>query len=113
MAENTFYVNLTPEQAAQMIETYIVQGSITGEAIDRYILKTPEGATCISAVFEKHYYRAGNRLTLSIVIDNFTGHTRVHTVGGGGGQGLFKFDWGASGSFVNAARQALQGYILQ
>lgn len=46
------------------------------------------------AVYEKHYYRAGNRLTLTVVLDDFTGRTRVHCISGGGGEGLFRFDWG-------------------
>lgn len=112
MAETTFYVNLAPEQAAEQVEHFIVHGSITGEAIDRYILRNPSGLTCITAVFEKHYYRAGNRLTLTVVFDNFEGRTRVHAVGGGGGAGFFRFDWGASKNFSNAARDALAGYIV-
>jgi len=35
-------------------------------------------------------------LTLTVVIDDLTGRTRVHSVSGGGGEGLFRFDWGAS-----------------
>ena len=112
MAEMTFYVSLPPEQAAQMIEHHIVNGSITGEVIDRYVLNSPSGHSCITAILEKHYYRAGNRLVLTVVLDNFTGYTRVHAVGGGGGEGFFRFDWGASASFSNAAREALEGYII-
>lgn len=44
-------------------------------------------------VFEKHYYRAGNRLTLTVIINNLEDITRVHYISGGGGQGLFTFDW--------------------
>ena len=54
MAEMTFYVSLPPEQAAQMIEHHIVNGSITGEVIDRYVLNSPSGHSCITAIFEKH-----------------------------------------------------------
>ncbi len=112
MAETTFFVTLSPEQAAQAIENHIVDGSITGEVIDWYVLEAPSGRSCITAVFEKHYYRAGNRLTLTVVLDDFTGYTRVHAVGGGGGEGFFRFDWGASSSFSNAPREALAEYVL-
>ena len=56
---------------------------------------TRGAAPGVVAVYEKHYYRAGNRLTLTVVLDDFTGRTRVHCIGGGGGEGLFRFDWGA------------------
>ena len=59
------------------------------------------------SIFEKHYWRAGNRLTLTVTVDNLQGHTRVHLVSGGGGEGLFRFDWGASESFVSSAIDAL------
>ena len=62
-------------------------------------------------VYEKHYWRAGNRLTLTVTIDNMSGRTRVHTVGGGGGEGLFRFDWGASQSFEGVVQDALAPYL--
>ena len=60
-------------------------------------------------VFEKHYYRAGNRLTLTVTLDDFTGRTRVHCASGGGGEGLFRFDWGAGDSFEGVVHDALDG----
>jgi hypothetical protein len=45
-------------------------------------------------------------------MDDFEGKTRVHSVGGGGGQGLFRFDWGASESFSTAVAKALAEYII-
>lgn len=108
-----FYVNLPVQQAAACITDYIVDGSITGELLDSYTLSDAEAFTAMVLVFEKHYYRAGNRLTLTVTLDNCMGSTRVHTVGGGGGEGLFRFDWGASESFEDAARGALQKYIVR
>ena len=66
----------------------------------------------IVLVFEKHYYRAGNRLTLTVTLDDFTGRTRVHCASGGGGEGLFRFDWGAAESFEGVVHDALSGYRL-
>ena len=65
-------------------------------------------------VYEKHYWRAGNRLTLTVVLDDFAGTdvTQVHCAGGGGGEGLFRFDWGAAGSFEDAVHRALEAYRL-
>ena len=54
----------------------------------------------------------GNRLTLTVVLDDFTGRTRVHCISGGGGEGLFRFDWGAAESFEGVVHDALSHYRL-
>ena len=105
-------VSLTPEQAVDVVHHAVVDGSITGELIDHYAVQGAPGQYCIVAVYEKHYYRAGNRLTLTVIIDNLQGPTRVHTISGGGGEGFFRFDWGASDSFENCAAEALAPYEI-
>lgn len=109
---DSMYVSLSPSDAAGVIDHAIVEGSVTGERIDSYVLHAPNQTACIVLVYEKHYYRAGNRLTLTATVDNFEGRTRVVCVSGGGGEGLFRFDWGASESFVDAVREALAPYAL-
>lgn len=42
-----------------------------------------------------------------MTLDDFTGNTRVHCVSGGGGEGLFRFDWGAADSFTGVVQKAL------
>ena len=106
-----FYVNLSPEEAVNRVTARIVNGSVTGELVDLHQIRG-NGGSCVTAIYEKHYWRAGNRLTLTVVADNLGGATRIHTVGGGGGEGLFRFDWGASGSFEEEARAALEAYVL-
>ena len=69
-----------------------------------------DGAVCLVSVYEKHYWRAGNRLTLTVTVDNLQGRTRVYLVSGGGGEGLFRFDWGASQSFESVVQDALAPY---
>lgn len=105
-------VNLPLHAAADTIYDAIVNGSITGEMIDKYVLAAPSGAQCIVMVFEKHFYRAGNRLTLTVTLDDFEGVARVHAIGGGGGEGLFRFDWGASESFAEAVECAMRPYTI-
>jgi len=108
----TYYVSLDTATAARIISDAVVDGSFTGECLDRYTLGTPAGA-CTVMVFEKHFYRVSNRLTLTVVIDDFDDKTRVHCVSGGGGQGiLFNFDWGASGSFTSVVERALSPYFV-
>ena len=103
-------VSLSPREADDLIYRAVTEGSITGEAIDRYALEARDGAVCLVSVYEKHYWRAGNRLTLTVTVDNLQGRTRVHLVSGGGGEGLFRFDWGASQSFESVVQDALAPY---
>ena len=112
MAVNSFYVKLSLDETVEMLDRGIVDGSITGERLDYHVVNGENGCSCVVVVYEKHYYRAGNRLTLTVCIDNMENRTRVHAVGGGGGEGLFRFDWGASESFTNAPAEILQDYII-
>ena len=95
-----------------MIDDFIQRGSITGELIDRCVADSPNGGHCVISIYEKHFWRAGNRLTLTVTIDDFYGKTRVHTVGGGGGSGIINFDWGAAESFSNSVSEVLGPYIV-
>ncbi len=108
----TFYVSLGMQQAAQLIDDAVLRGSISGECIDNYGAGGPQTGGFILRVYEKHYMRAGNRLTLTVVLDDLSGTTRVHCIGGGGGEGLFSFDWGASGSFAGTVAAALAPYRI-
>ena len=107
---STWVVTLPLQKTAQMVYDAVINGSFTGEMIDHYEVKSDEGVRCIVLVFEKHYYRAGNRLTLTVTLDDLQNGTRVHAIGGGGGEGLFRFDWGASESFENVLSNALRPY---
>lgn len=107
-----FNVSLSPHEAIQIIDKQIVNGSITGECIDEYVNEMGDGTMVAVVVYEKHYYRAGNRLTLTVVVDNLSGVTHIHTASGGGGEGFFRFDWGASDSFENCVSDALYEYII-
>lgn len=103
-----FYVTKSPAETVNLIKDAVMSGSLTGALIDEY---TNDGVTVL--VFDKHYYRAGNRLTLTVVIDTCFGKTHIHAVGGGGGEGLFRFDWGASDSFEDCIRNALRMYAIR
>jgi hypothetical protein len=113
MESNTIYVSLDVAASANTVTKYIIEGSLSGELLDDYNIRNTDGNICRVLVFEKYYYRVGNRLTLTVVFDNYSGRTRVHYVSGGGGQGaIFRFDWGSSDSFSNCVYYALQGYIV-
>ncbi len=108
-----FYVSVPPQEAAELINRYIINGSLTGVLIDEYVNDNNDGKAVIVQVYEKHYYRAGNRLTLTVVIDNIDDKTHIHVTGGGGGEGFFRFDWGASESFEGCAYNALNKYVIK
>lgn len=110
--ENTIRVLIDINKAANLIENGILQSSMTGEMIDKYEILTPNNLKCIVMIFEKHYYRAGNRLTLTVTLDDFDGNTRIHYIGGGGGEGFFKFDWGAAESFGGLVPKILEQFII-
>jgi len=110
--EQTFMVSISIQEAADIIYNEVVDGSITGEIIDKYEIRDDGTLKCMVQVFEKHYYRAGNRLTLTVVFDNLGGNTRVHYSSGGGGEGLFRFDWGASEDFADIVPDALEKYRI-
>ncbi len=111
--QNTIYVTLDPASTANTISRHIIDGSISGELIDDYIINCGNGHICRVMVYEKYYYRVSNRLTLTVTIDNADGRTRVHYISGGGGNGtFFRFDWGSSDSFSNCVYEALRKHIL-
>lgn len=105
-----FLVRISPREAVALVDKEIVGGSITGVKIDEHICTADNSREVIVTVYEKHYYRANNRLTLTLIVDSFGGLTRVHAIGGGGGSGFFRFDWGASSSFADVVERALQEY---
>ena len=59
-----YFVTLTLEGCEQLVHRTVLD-SITGTCIDRYEALHPAGGRCVVLVYEKHYYRAGNRLTIS------------------------------------------------
>ena len=107
------YVSISPKEAAKLINDIISNNSITGELIDEYVNDISNDTNVIVQVYEKHYYRAGNRLTLTVVIDDVSGKTHIHAIGGGGGQGLFRLDYGASSSFEDGIYDAIYQYIIR
>ena len=99
----------------ETLHAAVVDGSITGELLDAYEVTDADGVVhCCTAVYEKYYYRVGNRLTLTVTVDDLLGRTRAHWISAGGGEGVFwRFDWGAAESFDSVVREALQPYFLE
>jgi len=110
---DTIFVSTAVSVTADLLNDSLVENSISGQLIDQYSISRTDGTRIEVLVFEKHYMRADNRLTLTVTIDDFEGKTRVHFVGGGGGEGIFRFDWGAANSFEGSLLEALSEHIIQ
>lgn len=108
---DSYFVSLDAVDCANRIREAVFD-SVTGEEIDAYAITHPSGGRCIVLVFEKHYYRAGNRLTLTVTLDDFTAEPGFTAPAAAGGEGLFRFDWGAAESFEGVVHDALGPYRL-
>ncbi len=51
-------------------------------------------------VFEKHYYRAGNSLSLTVMVTSADGLVIVDSIGAGAKAGIFDCTWGAEEDFA-------------
>lgn len=107
---NEFTVKITPFEATNIIINEIVNGSLSGKLVDKYILNE-NCLECVVLVFEKYFMRNSGRAGLTVIISNIGGITTIHSVGSAGGQGaFFGFDWGAANNFANSVELALEKY---
>lgn len=65
-------------------------------------------------VFEKHYYRAGNSVSLTVLVTSAEGQVIVDSVGSGAKEGLFDFTWGAEEDFAFEVNNVLapMGFVV-
>ena len=85
--EQSYHVTLSLDDCRDLIYDTVTD-SVTGALIGAHTVEGRDGRRCQVDVYEKHYYRAGNRLTLTVILDDFGAGTRVRCIGGGaGGQG--------------------------
>jgi hypothetical protein len=105
-------VSVSLAEAEEIIYDTIVNGSISGELVDRYVVNNPDNTICIVNVYERLYYRAGRRFSLTVVYDNVCGYTRIHAVSSGRTQSIFKFDFGAAGNFASSVYTDLRVLYL-
>ena len=112
MSVREFTVTISPAAAMNVIETFVVTGSISGTLVDRYVRRIGEHEVHV-VVLEKYYMRSSNRASLTVTIDNLEGQTKVHAVASGSSEGMFmRFDWGAGNNFANSVESALGSYIV-
>lgn len=85
-------------------------GSLVGLDLVHHTASSCGGARVLLYVYDKYYFRNGNRASLTVqYIGQPGGTVQVTAVGSGGGSGLlFNFSWGAEGDFVGAVERALE-----
>lgn len=106
-----YRVSASVQSCAETVEKYIVNSAISAELIDRHDISAC-GFHAVTLVFEKYFMRNSSRASLTVTIDDFSGSTRVHAVGSGGGENtFFGFDWGASNNFEKTVGEALRDFI--
>jgi len=112
MSVKEFTVSITPMEAAEIIQSEILRGSISGTLVDHYVRNAGSSEVHV-LIMEKYYMRSNNRASVTATIDNFEGTTRVHVVAAGSSEGVFfRFDWGAGNSFATSVERALEQYIV-
>ncbi len=99
------------------ISALLLQGirdsGLSCEMIDS-VRRTNGTAQVNVMVFEKYYWRASSRASLTVVICGENGQVTVDAIGSGGGQGVvFKFSWGAEDDFVGTVGDILRQYGFQ
>lgn len=110
--KNILYVRLSVEDTVRLLEKSVLKDVPSGVRLVHHTLPTGEGRRVDVLVFEKHFMRIGGRLTLTVVVDDLKGQTRVHWVSGGGGNAMSRFDWGAGRNFEAAVGTVLAGHII-
>lgn len=98
----------TADSVANLLRSEIPACGVSCELVESASRQAGD-ATVVLLVFEKYYYRASNRASLSILVTGCNGSVTVDAIGSGGGQGaLFRFSWGAEENFVNTVSDILR-----
>lgn len=112
MNADNFKVKLSLRETISELSKGISRDSVTSERIDYHIISGNEDNGAVLLVYEKYFARVSNKITLTIVVDNLEGVTKVHSIGGGASQSMFfNIDWGASDSFTSLPRNILSQNI--
>ncbi|MDO7905225.1 DUF6054 family protein [Paenibacillus sp. JX-17] len=70
-----------------------------------------DGKQICTFVFEKYYIRTGGRASLTVILENLEGISKVRCITSGSAESILSFDLGAGGNFVSWFKYLLQGYI--
>ncbi|MCK6081604.1 hypothetical protein KZX37_07700 [Microbacterium sp. EYE_5] len=109
----TMEISLVPFDAARVVLDHVQASGMTVECVGQHATATDAGHQMAMLLFEKYYIRTSSRASLTVLIENLTGPTKVVFRGSGGGEGaLFRFDWGAASDFAASVVDALEPYAV-
>jgi len=98
----------TVSETAQLLRETVLNCGFSCELVEE-ASHTFSGITTTTLVFEKYYWRASNRASLTAVVMGDGRTVSVDLIGSGGGSGaLLSFSWGAEESFVDSAAKELE-----
>ncbi|NQS76794.1 MAG: hypothetical protein HQP61_10255 [Peptococcaceae bacterium] len=112
MSKLAFKVNITPAEALGKVKDHHL--SEGNELIHEELYDLGEGKAIGTLVFQKYYFRAGNRAALVVIADNLKGYNEVRSIATGSSQGaIFNFDWGAADDYAASTKKALKAHVLE
>ncbi|MEA4822679.1 MAG: DUF6054 family protein [Clostridiaceae bacterium] len=95
---------------AGVVKSGIQNSGISCELIDTVSHGSGDFSVVVM-VFEKYFWRASNRASLTVVVSGAGDRVTVEAIGSGGGQGpLLRFSWGAEDSFAETVAEVLRPY---
>lgn len=107
MGKYDFKISIGPEEAFKLIKEN--QGA---ELVHEEFFNLGEGKHIGILVYEKYYFRAGNKVALIIIVDNFKGYTEVRSIStGSSSSAFFDLDWGAADNFAGSVKSILKDFI--
>lgn len=108
MAKESMCVLGEVGELAALLEREIQNSGFSCELVDRVDRVFADTVLCVM-VFEKYYWRASNRASLTVALTQQGQMVCVDVIGSGGGQGvLFRLSWGAEESFVGLVERILR-----
>lgn len=107
-----FDVNLNLEETIRMLDLEIIKGTIT-EKIDCHEIYSECKSKAVIMVYGKRYFRAGNRLTLTLCIEQLKDKTHLHVIGIGSVQRTSSGECETSQKFTSLPKRILEKYIIE
>jgi hypothetical protein len=108
----SFNVMLKLDEVIKKLDSEIIKGTIT-EKIDFHEIHSQSDNKAVLMVYGKKYFRAGNRLTLTICLEELVDKTYVHVIGIGGIERTMSGEGEIIERFTNLPREILKEYIVE
>ncbi|MCO7128174.1 DUF6054 family protein [Sporolactobacillus shoreicorticis] len=109
MADRTFFVSLSVQEAAALIKKkqedadQVFESHSHAAGVEQWIL-----------VYQKYFFRNSSYAALTAIIDNFSGKTKVAAVATGGSASLLtSWDWGAADSWLKEFSDRFTKYTIK